>query len=158
MYNNIASTSYVITMNPWIICYLWKSFVIKNTTSSISFMISYIFLGYIFFLSIITPNKQHIIYNQSALNTWLEKSISCDFRIRCGLCPPKHGLCVMLMIFPGHILFTRVYVLITQLISRILIPIEHIILMKGFYCDACNYTFPFLFFFSLFWRGGGGGG
>lgn len=36
-------------------------------------MISYIFLGYIFFLSIITPNKQHIIYNQSALNTWLEK-------------------------------------------------------------------------------------
>lgn len=52
----------------------------------------------------------------------------------------------MLIIFPGHILFTHVYVLIIQLISRILIPIEHIILMKGFYRDACNYTFPFLFF------------
>lgn len=52
----------------------------------------------------------------------------------------------MLIIFPGHILFTRVYVLIIQQISKILIPIEHIILMKWFYCDACNYTFPFLFF------------
>lgn len=61
----------------------------------------------------------------------------------------------MLIIFPGHILFTHVYVLIIQQISKILIPIEHIILMKGFYCDACNYTFPFLFFFSLFLEGVG---
>lgn len=29
--------------------------------------------------------------------------------------------------------------------------------MMGFFCDACNYTFPFLFF-PFFWRGGGGGG
>lgn len=38
-------------------------------------MISYIFLGYIFFSFNNYPNKQHIIYNQSALNTWLEKYI-----------------------------------------------------------------------------------
>lgn len=36
-------------------------------------MISYIFLGYIFFSFNNYPNKQHIIYNQSALNTWLER-------------------------------------------------------------------------------------